>query len=163
MLVAGLLGVGAIVFTENSAQARGGGDDGAVTIKMKAEGRDLFFDNVPRTIESGQTLKIKNRTSPREVGPHTFTIRRPSDFKPFKRLARAHKASPPDFIPQRQSVDTGKKGWDRSFTKHHDGDSFFFLKRGEVESRKVSAEPGKLLRFFCAIHPFMKDEIRVVD
>jgi hypothetical protein len=162
-LVAGISGIGAIAFTGSATAEQARAGDGAVVIKIKAEGRDLFFDNVPRTIEQGTKLTIKNRTSPREVGPHTFSLRRPEDFKPFKRLGRAHKAFPPDFIPKRQSVDSGKRGWDRAFTKHHDGDSYFFLKRGETETRRVTAHVGKTLRFFCAVHPFMKGEFEVTD
>jgi hypothetical protein len=46
---------------------------GATVIKMERDGKDLFFSG-PATVETGTQLKIKNKTNPRQVGPHTFSL-----------------------------------------------------------------------------------------
>ena len=46
---------------------------GATVIKMERDGKTLFFDG-PATVVAGTDLKIKNKTNPRTVGPHTFSL-----------------------------------------------------------------------------------------
>ena len=52
---------------------------GATVITMERDGKTLFFD-YPETVVAGTDLKIKNKTNPRQVGPHTFSLVRESDI-----------------------------------------------------------------------------------
>ena len=58
-------------------------------------------------------------------------------------------------------MDRGKKGWDKEFTKTKKGDSWFTDQRGATETRKVKADVGKTLGYFCVVHPFMRGKLEV--
>lgn len=151
---------------------------GKVTkIKMVAKGHEPSF-KAPKTVKAGTTLRIVNDSSPKKVGPHTFTLvtgkNMPTSNKKQKqcsqadgqgdgvcdRIAAAHKFDPKTFKVNKPSVDVGKKGWDKPFGKK--GDSWYTEKEGEITGRKVSAKPGTVLRYFCVVHPFMQGKIKVV-
>jgi plastocyanin len=177
LLAAGVVGAAAIAFTGSAAaegeRAAGGG--GKATIKMKIEGRDLdFFGD--RTVGEGEKLTVVNKTSPRQIGPHTFTLVKPSlvDTRAERRacvrlesrlcrlIFRAHEVGPPpDFPVGKPNLDFGKRGWDKEFTKENKGDSWFTAERGAKESRKVRADAGETLSFFCIVHPNMRGKIEV--
>src|SRR6185503_5092137 len=116
-----------------------------------------------------------NKTSPSKVGPHTFTLikqnRLPSTKQEVKdceklKLAvcvnafKAHEVDPNTFEVNRPNVEVGKKGWDKSFGKT--GDSWFTGAAGDHNTRKVSANDGKTLYYFCLVHPFMQGKVKVV-
>jgi hypothetical protein len=145
------------------------------TISMEVAGKRLSFDG-PDTVVKGQELRIVNDTSPRKVGPHTFSLVKqsllpdtPKEFKqcftPGKicmKIALAHKLNPKTEEIGKTVVDAGVKGWNRSFTKRQNGDSWYTEKKGGSTSRRVSASAGTTLRFLCAVHPDMQGEIKVV-
>jgi hypothetical protein len=174
-----VLGVGgaAAMSATASAPAKAGSGH-AAKIKMKVEGKgknaDLFFKG-PKEVEKGTKLEIVNKTSPSKVGPHTFTLikqnRLPSTKQEIKdcekiKLAvcvnafKAHEVDPMTFEVNRPKVEVGTKGWDKSFGKT--GDSWFTDAAGDHNTRKVSANDGKTLYYFCLVHPFMQGKIKVV-
>jgi hypothetical protein len=160
LAAAGLLAAGVVGLTGSAAaeQARGGG--GGSTIAMKLDGRDLVFDG-PKAIERNTRLTILNKTKPSQVGPHTFTLVRKGK-KPFSRILQAHEVGPPpEQKVGRRIVEAGKKGWNRAFTKDQNGDSWFTDERGAKHTRNVTAKVGRTLRFYCAVHPFMKGKFEV--
>ena len=145
------------------------------TISMKVQGKRLFFDG-PATVVKGEELRIVNDTSVRKVGPHTFSLAKksvlPDTSKEFKNcftpgkvcmdIATAHKFNPKTEKIGKPVVDAGAKGWNRSFTKDHAGDSWYTETKGEDHTRRVTASAGTTLRFLCAIHPDMQGKIEVV-
>jgi hypothetical protein len=152
-------------------------DDGAepATIAMKVEGKSLSFDG-PATVVKGEELRIVNETSVRKVGPHTFSLAKksvlPDTANEFKRcftpgkvcmdIAIAHKFNEKTEKIGKPVVDAGSKGWNQSFTKDHNGDSWYTETKDESTSRRVTASAGTTLRFICAIHPDMQGKIKVV-
>ncbi len=171
--------VGAIGVASISASAADrAGSAGTAKIKMEVKGKgknaDLFFSG-PKEIEKGAKLKIVNKTSPSKVGPHTFTLikknrlpKTKKDIKACENLelavcmngAKAHEVDLQTFQVNRPKVEVGKKGWDQSFGKI--GDSWFTQTAGAHNTRKVSANDGKTLYYFCLVHPFMQGKIKVV-
>ena len=163
VLAAGAVGVAAVGFAGSAAadqeRAAGSGD---ATVKIKLGDDGPFFDG-PDAIARGAKLKIVNKTSPNQIGPHTFTLVK-KGRKPTNRILEAHEVGPPpDFPVGKRVVDTGRKGWDRPFTKNHDGDSWYTGKRNQTHARKVKADVGKTVRFYCVVHPFMKGKFEVTD
>ena len=80
------LGAVTVVGAAGGAAASAPADKaGATVIKMERDGKKLFFD-YPDTVVAGTDLKIKNKTNPRQVGPHTFSLVREQDIptKPKK-------------------------------------------------------------------------------
>ena len=57
-------------------------------------------------------------------------------------------------------VEVGRKGWDNAFGKT--GDSQFIPAAGGHNTRRVSANAGKTIHYFCLVHPFMQGKIKVV-
>ena len=170
--LAGTLAVG-LTGSAGAEQARGGGGEQSAVIKAKLDGRDLFFDG-PSVVERNAALKVVNKTDPREVGPHTFSLVRKSELPETrkeqrdcsrledvcKRIAKAHRFEPP-FTINRPDVDRGLVGWDKRFGRR--GDTWFTQSKGDSERRKVSAPIGRTLWYMCAIHPDMQGRIRVID
>ena len=161
-----------------SASPAKSGAGGTAKIKMKVEGKgknaDLFFKG-PKEVEKGTKLEIVNKTSPSKVGPHTFTLikknRLPKTKKEIKACeklelavcvngAEAHEVNLMTFEVNRPKVEVGKKGWDQAFGKI--GDSWYTETAGEHNTRKVSADDGKTLHYYCLVHPFMQGKIKVV-
>jgi plastocyanin len=60
-------------------------------------------------------------------------------------------------------VEAGGKGWDKEGSLKVKGDSWASLREGETFKQEVTAEPGTVLHYFCAVHPFMQGEITVTD
>jgi len=159
MLSVGIIGAAALALTGSAAaeQERGGGGP---QIQMAEVNGKLDFAG-PSSVVSGQNLTIVNNTDPQEVGPHTFTLVKKGK-KPYGRIIRAHKVDRQSGDVGRRSVDSGKKGWNRAFTFKHRGDSWFVDEQGDSQTRVVSAAEGRTIRYFCAIHPFMKGKFNVV-
>lgn len=158
------------------AQAPGAEPEPAtITMVLKGKGGGPKFEG-PDTVQSGQPLRIVNATSPRKIGPHTFSLVRPSllpkTAKQFKncftpkricmRIALAHKFNPKTEKIGQQVVDPGAKGWNKAFTKKRKGDSWYTETKGESFTANVSASAGRTLSFLCAVHPDMQGEIEVV-
>jgi plastocyanin len=168
MAAAGL--AGGVLVPSSGAQ-----DAEVPTISMNLKGKRVFFSG-PETIAKGATLEIFNNTSPKQVGPHTFTLvegdlvpKTKADKKACRKLksdlclalVKGHKANPETGEVKKLNVDVGKRGWDTSFGKT--GDSWFSMAKNETESRKVTAPVGTTLSYFCVIHPEMSGEIEVVE
>ena len=174
LLAAGAIGVAVVGFTGSASAEQGQGANTA-KIKMAIKGEKLDFFGADSVAE-GQKLEIINRTRVDEVGPHTFTLVEPrlvNSGKKRKRCERlrsklcqnileAHRVGPPpDFPVGRPNVDRGRKGWDKEFTKRKKGDSWFTDERGATETRRVTANAGETLGYFCVVHPFMRGKLEV--
>jgi hypothetical protein len=174
LLAVGALGVAAIAFT-GSASAEQEHAAKTAKLRMAIKGQKLDFFG-PESVEKGQKLEIVNKTSVMEVGPHTFTLvdpklvdsgkerKRCEQFrsKVCQNVLEAHQVGPPpDFPVGRPNVDRGKKGWDREFTKKRKGDSWFTDERGATETRRVKADVGDTIGYFCLVHPFMRGKLEV--
>ncbi len=159
------------VATPAAAKAR------AATIKMEAEGKELFFSG-PKTVAPGQTLKIKNLTDPKKIGPHTFSLVRKGDLPKTKKQIKDceknlaaicgaiafdwHAIDPQTFEPTENPVEVGKEGWDRQGSLERKGDSWYTAAEGQSFKRKVTAPEGKKLHFICAVHAGMLGMLWVV-
>ena len=62
-----------VVAAGGPASASTSSKAGATVITMEQEGKELFFDG-PGDRRAGRTLKVKNNTNPRKIGPHTFSL-----------------------------------------------------------------------------------------
>lgn len=159
------------------ARAQSGDYDigtGPVTIKMKNRGKRTFFRG-PERISRGARLTIGNVSNPKKIGPHTFTLvkasRVPRGRKEFKacgdgkgvcgRVAAAHELNPRTNRVHKPDVDVGRTGWNKSFGKT--GDTWYTVTKGDTETRKVTVPVGTTLSYFCAVHPNMHGELKVVD
>lgn len=145
------------------------------TVTMHFERGSFFFEG-PRQVRAGQRLRIRNDSSPRRGGPHTFTLvkrrlqpktRRAQRncFNPgriCRRGARAHEADLDTGAVSRPLVRAGGPGWNRAFTLRREGDSWYTETEGETFSQLVSARAGRTLFYLCIIHPEMQGKIRVV-
>jgi hypothetical protein len=150
---------------------------GVATVKMQVSGRTLKFV-APKTVDQGATLRIVNRTNPREVGPHTFSLvtegtlpktpkQRKVCFTPrhiCMAIASWHTGNkkgqgPPKINP----VEAGPEGWSTGGSLTKKGDSWFTgNKPGTSFEEEVTAAAGTTLHFICAIHPWMQGSIKVL-
>jgi hypothetical protein len=174
---AALVAVGAVaaVGVSGTAQAQYDIGTGPETIQIKMNGKRPLFKG-PKTISRGEVLTIKNKTSPKKIGPHTFTLFKASSLPKGKkeikacekiqtpvcaRAVKAHKVNLKTGEVHKPNVDVGKKGWDKSYGKK--GDSWVTQAKGESKGRNVVAPVGTTLRYICLVHPFMQGKIKVVD
>jgi hypothetical protein len=147
----------------------------ATVITAEKEGKELFFEG-PKTVERGATLKIKNNTDPRKVGPHSFSLVREQDLptsknaikacsKKFKGICGAiaewHKVDLDTGEIGENPVEAGTQGWDRKGSLKRKGDSWVTEKEGQSFKRDVTAPAGKELWFICAVHAEMQGKIEV--
>ena len=146
---------------------------------LKSQAGKPYLDFTgPRTIRRGQYLRIVNRTSPRAVGPHTFSLV-PKYLHPDTKQERRkcfeggpghicfeignwhgveEDGSRINFNPAK----AGRAGWDREGTLRRKGDSWFSGGEGSSFGQRVTAPVGTNLSYLCAIHPNMQGNIRVV-
>jgi hypothetical protein len=144
-----------------------------ITIKAVQKGKKLKFAG-PSKVEKGAKIKVLATTNPRKVGPHTFSLVKPSALPEGKaelkdcgknlggvcgKIAKAHKVNLKNGKVGKPSVDVGKKGWDKSFGKK--GDSYVAETKGATQTRVVKAKAGSKLTFFCAVHPEMQKTVKV--
>ncbi len=145
------------------------------TIDMARDGKELFFEG-PKTVQAGATLKIKNLTNPKQVGPHTFSLvqkkERPKTRSQIKACAKKLKGICGAIVQWHDvNVDTGeigenpvevgKDGWNQEGTLKRKGDSWIAQSKNESFKREVTAKPGTTLHFICAVHPEMQGKIKV--
>ncbi len=161
--------------------ASAGSDAGATqaspaTITMRFNGERTFFAGAKQVV-AGQPLRILNTSRPQRIGPHTFSLTKesvtPQTGRQFRncfapggicrKIAVAHKIDFDTGASGARVVKAGLAGWDKEFTKTAKGDSWFSDRKGASFSQKVTALPGTTLHYFCAIHPEMSGEIRVVE
>jgi len=176
-------GLPAALVTVGLAAALGAGPasgqaEAPPTIVMKLDRIGLRFTG-PKQVEEGQTLRIRNATSPDQIGPHTFSIvtprALPTTLRARKRCFTAghicrtvavngHKFNPKTGMAGRNVAKAGLAGWDKAFSRNPEsiGDSWFTEAKGATFSQVVSAKAGTTLTYLCAIHPEMKGKIDVV-
>jgi plastocyanin len=169
-------GLAALVVT--SASAGNGAAKGALTntIKMKRDGPRLFFAPQRSSIESGGTLTLINKTSPNQVGPHTFSLVKKAALPETRRqlnhcfdpghicrkIAKWHDVNLQTGEVGTDPVDVGMPGWDRMGNRRRKGDSKVFDDgKGETYNQIVSAPADRKLFFMCAIHPDMQGKLVV--
>ena len=166
-----VVGVGTSATASDSQKAH------AAVIKMKQDGKTLFFEG-PESVASGDVLKIKNVTDPAKVGPHTFSLVRqkdiPTEPKDIKECGKKLVAICGAIIQWHDvnletgeigvnPVEAGDEGWDLEGTLKLKGDSWASEKEGQTFKQKVTAGSGETLRYFCAVHPEMAGQIKVED
>lgn len=148
---------------------------GTKTISMRADRRGPRFTG-STTVRTGQQLRIRNLSDPRQIGPHTFSLIA-ANAMPKSRKAMQQCFSPGkicmtialahEFNPQTEDIgkvlaEAGQPGWDKRFSRtSKTGDSWYTEKKGEEFSQLVSAKAGTVLRYICAVHPEMQGKIRV--
>ena len=165
-----------IVASSAPADSAKQGIPATAKIKMTFDQGPPLFEG-PDSVEPGQDLKIINKTKPKDIGPHLFTLIDP-EFRPDSRkeykacgrlelqvcvnIAKAHRLSK-QFVVRKPSVDKGAEGWDTSFTDEVKGDSWYTEQKNDSEKRVVSPEvAGSTLSYFCLVHPdTMQGQIQV--
>jgi hypothetical protein len=146
------------------------------TIEIKLEGKKLGFFG-PSTVHEGEELRIVNKTNPRQVGPHTFSLvekgllpktakQRQSCFTPAHiclSIAEWHHFNPKTETIGKVEVEAGPLGWSTMGSLKKEGDSWFSgEKPGGETDRKVTAKAGTTLYFMCAVHPWMQGRVKVL-
>ena len=170
------IGALAVVASGGGAASASTSGKGATVIKMERDGKKLFF-TAPETVAAGTDLKIKNKTNPRQVGPHTFSLVKPK-YLPSSReaiknceknlvkicgaIVKWHDVDLQTGEVGENPVEVGKQGWDKQGSLKQKGDSWVSEQKDQSFTREVTAKPGKVLHFFCAVHASMQGEIEVV-
>jgi hypothetical protein len=184
--VATLLGAGLALTAFGSGLAsssaepvkRGAGADATVFIRDGRTIGQLRFVG-PEAVQTGDSLRVINKSRPRRVGPHTFSLvtraslpktrpQRRACFAPnriCREIAQWHGSNgntPPTINP----AEAGKKGWDVMGNATRKGDSWFTGNRPNTSiTQNVSVDnpdtPTRLF-YFCAIHPWMKGSFKVL-
>ncbi|HWC25930.1 MAG TPA: hypothetical protein VG474_05040 [Solirubrobacteraceae bacterium] len=128
------------------------------------------------SVAAGQSLRIRNLSDPRKIGPHTFTLVAANVLPRSRKAMRdcfrpgricmtaaiAHEFDERTERVNRPLVEAGKPGWDRRFSRtSKQGDSWYTETKGEEFEQLVSARRGTVLRYLCIIHPEMQGKIRV--
>jgi plastocyanin len=137
----------------------------------------LTFEG-PESVTVGDQLQVINKTNPKQVGPHTFSLAtkgsqpktrkaQKSCFSPKKiclAIAKWHGFNPKTEKITTPLVKVGPAGWstmgDATGKK---GDSWFTgeKKAGTSVTQQVTAEAGTTLYFICAVHPEMQGQVKV--
>ena len=179
LLAVGLAaGIGAAATSGSPASAAGERAQAAAatsTVSMRSTAKRIFFTG-SSSVKTGQPLRIRNLSDPRQHGPHTFTLvaanalpksRKSMEqcFTPGKlcmTAAIAHEFDEKTEKVNRPLVEAGNAGWDKRFSRtSKTGDSWYSEKKGEVFEQPVSAKAGTILRYVCIVHPNMQGKIRV--
>jgi hypothetical protein len=150
----------------------------AGVVYMKADKQGLRFV-APKTIVSGENLKVINQSNPKQVGPHTFSLVTKSSLPKTpkarqicftknhicKAIATWHgvKGNGP---VKTNPAEAGEEGWDTLGSVSKEGDSWFTgEKPGTSFSQAVTADTSAgptRIYFICAIHPEMQGSINVL-
>ena len=171
-LVAGLIGL--VACAGMLALAAPAPAQGAQTIKIVRNGNNLLFKGA-KAVRSGAQLRIVNKTKPNQVGPHTLSVVKksllPRTGKQIQRcfdegricfdVAVAHEFDFDTGVVNEPLVDVGLEGWNRPFKPEAEGDSWYTETKDEVFRQVVSAQSGRTLHYFCAVHPFMQGKLEV--
>ena len=152
------------------------GNTAVVSIEL-TKGKLKFVG--PKTVTAGDQLEILSKTNPKQVGPHTFSLvtkgslpktrkAQQSCFSPKKiclAIAKWHGFNPKTEKITKNLVKAGPAGWSTmGDATGKTGDSWFSgeSKKGTHVSQQVTAEPGTVLHYLCAVHPEMQGEVEVV-
>ena len=148
------------------------------TISMQLVKGKLKFVG-PESVTPGDQLEVLNKTNPRQVGPHTFSLvtkgslpktrkAQNSCFTPKKicfAIAKWHGFNPKTEKITVNLVKAGPAGWSTmGNASGKKGDSWFTgeKKTGTHVTQAVSAEAGTTLYYICAVHPFMRGQVDVL-
>lgn len=136
---------------------------GTVMRPGKAIIDNMRFTPLRKTVRSGSTVTIRNRTGQ----PHTLSIVKASDLPDNARqmeqfyesplmgeFMQAHEVDPnnEEAPPGKLLVDVGETGFDQN------GDSVFFA--GRTQKIDVTAAAGSKLSYICLLHPWMQGQLR---
>ena len=132
------------------------------------------FAPVNKTVKSGSTVRLVNRSKTQDPHTITFVAKRflPKQFESGleEQIFTAHGVDPEaqDAPPANLVVDNGQavpEGGtlevDTGFTKSVMGDSAFIAPGQKRFSFDVTADSGSKLFYYCAIHPWMQGSINV--
>jgi hypothetical protein len=175
ILVLPVLALLAAVLGSTSAGAAPTGTTDVITMEL-TKGKLKFV--APETVTRGDQLEIVNKTNPKQVGPHTFSLvtkgslpktpnARKNCFTP-KHICLAI-AKWQGFNPKTEELTinpakAGEAGWSTlGNATGKKGDSWFTEKKGETFSQEVSASAPSTLYFICAVHPWMQGQVKVVS
>jgi hypothetical protein len=147
-------------------------------IQMKIVKGKLKFVG-PQTVHAGDELEVANKTNPKQVGPHTFSLvtqgslpktpkARQNCFAPkhiCRAIAQWHGVKGEGPVTKNPAL-AGPEGWSTMGTPTKKGDSWFtgnkpntsFVQKVTVD---VSAGPQPIY-FLCAIHPEMQGTTTVL-
>lgn len=146
------------------------------TVSMELVKGKLKFVG-PDTVYVGEQLEIVNKTNPKQVGPHTFSLvtkaslpktakARNTCFAPKKiclAIAKWHGFNPKTERITKNLVKAGPAGWSTmGNATGKTGDSWFSgeTKGGKI-SKAVTAAAGTTLYYLCAVHPEMQGQVEV--
>jgi hypothetical protein len=133
----------------------------------------------PESVKVGDELEIVNKTDPKKVGPHTFSLvtkaslpktpaARKNCFTPkhiCMSIAKWHGFQPKTEKITINPAKAGPAGWSTLGSNSAKGDSWFTgEKKGTSFSQVVSADPATTptIYFMCAIHPWMQGSVKVL-
>jgi hypothetical protein len=131
----------------------------------------------PESVTPGDQLEIVNKTNPKQVGPHTFSLvtkgsqpktpgARKNCFTPKHiclAIATWHGFNPKTEQITKDPAKAGPAGWSTAGNATgKKGDSWFTEKKGETLSQEVTAAAGTTLYYMCAVHPWMQGKVNVV-
>jgi plastocyanin len=157
------------------AETTAAGTTDVISIEL-AKGKLKFVG--PETVTVGDQLKVVNKTNPKQVGPHTFSLvtkdsrpqtrkARNSCFTPKKiclAIAKWHGFNSKTEKITINPVKVGPAGWSTmGNATGRKGDSWFTgeKKSGTSITQEVTAEPGTTLYYICAVHPEMQGQVTV--
>ena len=131
----------------------------------------------PESVTVGDQLEIVNKTNPKQVGPHTFSLvtkgslpktpkARKGCFAPKHiclAVAMWHGFNPKTEQITKNPAKAGPAGWSTMGSTSKKGDSWFSGEtKGGHFAQEVTAEAGTTLYYLCAVHPWMQGKVNVV-
>lgn len=132
----------------------------------------------PESVKVGDELEIVNKTDPKEVGPHTFSMvtkgsqpktpqARKNCFTPKHiclSISKWHGFNPKTEKISIDPAQAGPEGWSTLGSTSKKGDSWFTEKKGDSLSQLVTADPATTptIYFMCAVHPWMQGSVKVL-
>lgn len=172
VLVASLAILALAVSGPVSTAATPTGKTDVITIEL-TKGKLKFVG--PGSVTVGDQLEIVNKTNPKQVGPHTFSLvtkgsqpktpqARKNCFTPKHiclAIAKWHGFNPKTEDITIDPAKAGPEGWSTAGNATgKKGDSWFTEKKNETISQEVTAQPGTLY-YLCAVHPWMQGKVNV--
>ena len=130
----------------------------------------------PESVTVGDQLEIVNKTNPKQVGPHTFSLvtkgslpktpkARKGCFTPKHiclSVATWHGFNPKTEKITKNPAKAGPAGWSTMGSVTKKGDSWFSGEsKGGHFSQEVTAAAGTTLYYMCAVHPWMQGKVNV--
>lgn len=163
-----------LAFAGTAAAATPTGVTDTISIEL-TKGKLKFVG--PESVTVGDQLEIVNKTNPKQVGPHTFSLvtkasqpktpkARQGCFSPKHiclSIAMWHGFNPKTEKITKNPAKAGPAGWSTLGSITKKGDSWFSgEKKGGHISQEVTAAAGTTLYYMCAVHPWMQGKVNVV-